>query len=62
MVNNQDQKQLMLNSFKTQFPQMPEDLRDLRAKSCLSLAIKMHKAILRNLSEKELSEIEKELS
>ncbi len=58
MINLQDKKQLMLNTFKSQFSQMPEDLKEVKAKNCLELAIKMHKAILKTLTEKELKEIE----
>jgi hypothetical protein len=61
MITITDKKSLMVNTFKTQFSNMPEDLKELKAKNCLSLALKMHKAYLKYLSEDELKKLENEL-
>lgn len=49
----------MVNTFKTQFSNMPEELKEHKAKQCLAFAIKMHLTMLSQMSREELDELSK---
>lgn len=49
-----DKKQLMVDTFKTQFSGIPEELRELKAEKCLAFAVQLHLTLLSELSPSEL--------
>jgi hypothetical protein len=61
MMTPNETKDLLIGTFKTQFTNMPEDLRELKATTCLSFAIRIHKSILKNMSDEQLKQLENEL-
>jgi len=61
MITTENKKDLMINTFKTQFSGMPEELKELKAKKCLAFTLDMHLSLLSQMKREELETIKKEL-